>query len=397
MAAQLVTDKSLKHTNKRVRVLTAPETLQVPFWPLRAPLAEMESYDSTSFWLAGMNEATKKAYKTHLRLFCLFYSTSPDVLVQLPSEDLRILLDAYILYLLKVMASEAGKPKGGRVSVNSVGQYFTGLRSFFVDEHEKDLNWKRYEKKFPKRIKSNLRSYYLEEIQKMYKAADTFDKPLVLLEYCAWVRVGAIGALRFEHLTKIPEYPELQFLTVYPDSADESYPVLVTPEFLHDLEDLKELRQRWGEKITPKSLIFCPKFGPHSKRLKNPQPVTVESLRGRMRRLATVAGVDLTNIQPNHGMRKAGNTAAKNAHMDKDFKELLMGHSTGLDDVYYDIENPRSRRELVSEYLKAVDMLTISEENRLKRKVDSQNGLIEAASAIVRFYESHPELSKTQG
>lgn len=75
--------------------------------------------------------------------------------MKFPAEDLKILLDACILHLLTIMANEAGKPKEGKVSVNSVGQYFTGLRSFFVDEHKKDINWKRYEKKFPKRIRSS--------------------------------------------------------------------------------------------------------------------------------------------------------------------------------------------------------------------------------------------------
>lgn len=60
MTALLVSDKSLKHTNKRIRQLMAPGDLQIPFWLLRAPLAQVESYDSTSFWLTGMNKAQKR-------------------------------------------------------------------------------------------------------------------------------------------------------------------------------------------------------------------------------------------------------------------------------------------------------------------------------------------------
>lgn len=65
-APMIITDAALKHINKRVRSLSAPADLNIPFWPLRMPLAEMESYDSTSFWFAGMKKATKKAYRTHL-------------------------------------------------------------------------------------------------------------------------------------------------------------------------------------------------------------------------------------------------------------------------------------------------------------------------------------------
>ena len=42
-----------------------------------------------------------------------------------------------------------------------------------------------------------------------------------------------------------------------------------------------------------------------------------------------------------------------------------MGHSIGLGDAYYRPDN----NEILEEYLKAIDLLTINEENRLKRKV----------------------------
>ena len=42
-----------------------------------------------------------------------------------------------------------------------------------------------------------------------------------------------------------------------------------------------------------------------------------------------------------------------------------MGHSIGLGDAYYRPDN----NEILEEYLKAIDLLTVNEENRLKRKV----------------------------
>ena len=45
---------------------------------------------------------------------------------------------------------------------------------------------------------------------------------------------------------------------------------------------------------------------------------------------------------------------------------MLLGHSTGLDDKYY---RPTSG-ELLQEYSKAIDALTINEENRLRKKVE---------------------------
>ena len=43
-------------------------------------------------------------------------------------------------------------------------------------------------------------------------------------------------------------------------------------------------------------------------------------------------------------------------------KEMLMGHSIGLDDHYF----KPSKNDVLQEYLKAIDALTINQENRLK-------------------------------
>ena len=72
----------------------------------------------------------------------------------------------------------------------------------------------------------------------------------------------------------------------------------------------------------------------------------------------------------NHGFRKFFNTCLMNSDVNDKFKELMMGHSVELDNVYYDDENQISREKVLTEYMKAVDMLTINEENRLKKKLE---------------------------
>ncbi|MGB7956034.1 MAG: hypothetical protein WCF23_18835 [Candidatus Nitrosopolaris sp.] len=48
----------------------------------------------------------------------------------------------------------------------------------------------------------------------------------------------------------------------------------------------------------------------------------------------------------------------------------MMGHSVQLDEVYYDKGSDKSRAKLLEEYSKAIDALTINEENRLRKKVE---------------------------
>jgi hypothetical protein len=53
------------------------------------------------------------------------------------------------------------------------------------------------------------------------------------------------------------------------------------------------------------------------------------------------------------------------AKVNPEAREMLLGHSIGLSDSYY-----RPDTTNLTEYLKAVDLLTINEENRLRRKVE---------------------------
>jgi hypothetical protein len=54
------------------------------------------------------------------------------------------------------------------------------------------------------------------------------------------------------------------------------------------------------------------------------------------------------------------------AKVNPEAREMLLGHSIGLNKAYY---RP-CEDELLEEYLKAVDMLTINEENRLRKQVE---------------------------
>jgi integrase len=80
-------------------------------------------------------------------------------------------------------------------------------------------------------------------------------------------------------------------------------------------------------------------------------------------------GLPFEQLQPDHSFRKFFNTCLMNSNVAYSFKELLMGHSVKLDNVYYDKDSEISRQEIIVEYMKAVDALTINEEYRLKKKI----------------------------
>lgn len=67
-----------------------------------------------------------------------------------------------------------------------------------------------------------------------------------------------------------------------------------------------------------------------------------------------------------HGLRKFCITQMAKAKVDREIAKLLTGHSIGVRGRYLKY----SEEDLLQEYLKAVDLLTINETNRLRKKVD---------------------------
>jgi hypothetical protein len=72
-------------------------------------------------------------------------------------------------------------------------------------------------------------------------------------------------------------------------------------------------------------------------------------------------------VMATHGFRKFATTNRIRSKVDPEAREMLLRHSIGLSDPYY----MQDANEILQEYLKAVDLLTINEENRLRRKVEN--------------------------
>ena len=71
------------------------------------------------------------------------------------------------------------------------------------------------------------------------------------------------------------------------------------------------------------------------------------------------------DIQINHGLRKFFTTQVTKARVIHEMRELWLGHEIKLASAYY---RP-TIADIREEYSKAINLLTINEENRLKEKV----------------------------
>ena len=72
------------------------------------------------------------------------------------------------------------------------------------------------------------------------------------------VRIRAIIELKLEDLVTIPDY-DLYQVTVYSD-AKQRYSTFTTPEAARAIKVYMSYRERYGEKLTPKSPVFRDQF-----------------------------------------------------------------------------------------------------------------------------------------
>ena len=334
-------------------------------------LLDLSGCESCLLWLESFKSpATKKNYSLHLQLFCRFHTTTPDELLKTNPQELKILIIKYVLYLKKNAKPTPGKPVVGEISANSIKTYLNGVRHF-LDFHEIELSWRQIFGALPEDGANEYRAYTIDEIKQILSLADIRMRVVILLQVSSGIRVGALPTLKFKHLMKVPEHHGVGILTVYAESKKSRYPTLVTPECMMAIEAYRDHRKQMGEKITDESYIIRDRFAHMSSRTNRPKPLKVSTLTAQMRRIVRKALPKTDELQTDHGFRKYFNTALMNSDVSYSFKELFLGHSIDLDEVYYDMNTPASKEKILSEYMKAVNFLTINEENRLKMQVET--------------------------
>ncbi|MFZ0894842.1 MAG: tyrosine-type recombinase/integrase [Candidatus Nitrosopolaris sp.] len=248
------------------------------------------------------------------------------------------------------------------------------------------LNWKKLSKFRFIMEESNAdcqkkdRAYTHEDIQKMLSVASTKMKAMVLLLASSGMRVGAVPPLKCRHLMNVQSSEQIKQIRVYEGSKEE-YITFCTPEAAKAIDDYLQFRQRSGETLTEDSPLFRHDFDVSDpfeaknkvRRLKNTTAIASAFSRLLEKAGVTIRQTMLEGQRPGtikkevmrvHGLRKFANTQMIQSDMKGAAKEMLLGHSTGLDDKYY------RPGDLLQEYLKAIDALTINEENRLKKKVE---------------------------
>lgn len=316
------------------------------------------------------SEATKTAYRIYLKKYLQFYKLDNlcDLLGKEP--DAKQIEGKIINFIIEM--KEKGK------NHCAIRNYVAPLMTFYKI-NDVMINSKKIAKFMPPitRVKTN-RGYSHEEIEKLLSIADERMKVVILLLVSGGMRIGSLPNLRLRNLKKCGD---IYKVTIYEGEAEE-YFTFVTREASETLDSYLDMRIRYGEKLTPDSLLIREQFDIRDKFASvYPKKVRSQMLSVKIGQLAERAGIrqkthlregersaEMRKTVPRaHGLRKTFTTLTVNSRMDAIKRKMLEGHAIGIDSHYY----KPSEADLLEEYqTKALENLTIDPANRLRKKVE---------------------------
>jgi integrase len=252
------------------------------------------------------------------------------------------------------------------------------------------LNWKKIRRVLPRARRYALdRVPTINELREILYAADLRGKALTLIITSSGIREGAIPYLHVSDYSHMKKEGHLVAGKLQIYSGDpESYVTFIPPEACIAIDKYLDFRRQHGEEISPSSPLFREKFNPVVDLYKEcddknsnincssiydgkAKAMAAHSVRMYYNRLLYSIGIRRDKKRRHefsvHSFRKYFKTKSEIAGMKPAAVELLMGHSLGISDSYF----KPTEDELLAEYLKVVDALSINDTQKLKLEVES--------------------------
>lgn len=306
------------------------------------------------------SEKTKEVYQYSLNRFLQHYQTDLDSFLSLSQQEIS---DLIVNYLINKKVSRQYK-----IVIFSAIMHCCQMNDVI-------LNWKKI-KKFIKSertensISGKDRPYTHSEIQKILEFSDQRLKTAFLVLASTGIRIGALSTIKIGDLESIDD---LYKITVYSGDKEEFF-TFCTPECAKEIDSYLEFRERRGEKITQDSFLLVRKFSPITPQ--KGKPFKDRALRSLLQKCIDNTGLrQIDHGNPHkrkqipifHGFRKFFTKQLVDSKLNPEIREMLLGHKIGLASAYY----KPTVQEMLNEYLKAVNLLTINEENRLRKRVET--------------------------
>lgn len=247
-------------------------------------------------------------------------------------------------------------------------------------------------------------SYTHEQILQLLNSpsTDLKQRMIVLLLASTGMRVGALPGIRIGALSKVhvEGYSDYLYKIIVYEGEPDQYYCFCTFECARTIDQYLSYRERFGEVLKPSSPLIREQFDPSDTfQVRRPKFLGLDSFNGMFDRMLWLSGLRIRtkkkdrhihDVMRSHGFRKFTITQMVKSKLDYNAREFLVGHkhSLGLD-MHYDRTSEEDRLE---EYLKAMDLLTISPENRLRKQVAEQEHTIKVE--LARSEEERQKLAR---
>jgi integrase len=251
------------------------------------------------------------------------------------------------------------------------------------------LNWKKISRLLP-RVEKNARdeAYTREQIKKMLEYSDLRTRIPILFMASSGMRLGGFCGLTDGCITPLYDEQSSKLLAahVVVYKGPDQYDTFISPEAWTVYEEYRNLRIKFGERITENSPILLRRFNistdGKTATIDNKKQVGLSTVAAIISIAAYKAGIrqnsqnyynNRYNIKVAHGFRKYFSTVLSNVRTEDqrpaiDFikKEWLLGHAlTSIHSLEENYNRSDRVKILLEEYLKAVPDLTISDSEGL--------------------------------
>jgi integrase len=297
---------------------------------------------------------------------------------------------------IRFMSYQKERASRGDIAESTISNYYKAAK-LFCEMNDLVLNWKKISRGIPQgRHAANDRAPTLEELKKLIDYPDRRMKPIVYLMVSTGIRIGAFDTLQWKHISMISNKEGGMMvgkLVVYAGEAEE-YSTVMSSEAYNAIKSWMDYRASYGEKITGESWVMRDlwqttesRYGANYGVAKYPKRLKHSGVKSLLERALKAQGI-FKPLPPGvrrrewkvaHGIRKFTNTMMIKARVSPLIKEMLLGHKTGLEDNYF---RPSFEDDIVPEYLKAIDLLTLDESTGLRRTIEEMRHRVDDSSSI---------------
>jgi hypothetical protein len=282
--------------------------------------------------------------------------------------------------VIRFLQFQKQRVENEEITAATLKNFVKSLKVFF-DSADLDIPWKKVTRGLPKgRQAANDRAPTIEEIRKLVEYPDRRIKPIVYTMVSSGIRLGSWDFLQWKHvepITKENGETIAAKLRVYAGDTEEHYS-FITAESYNALKEWIEFRISYGEKITGSSWVMRDlwqttnmNYGARWGLATNPKKLKSSGIKRLLERALWEQGIRqplMENAKRHewkaaHGLRKFYKSRTEQV-MKPINVELTMGHDIGVSASYY---KPREH-EVLEDYLKAIDLLTINSDSKLLQK-----------------------------